>query len=67
MARAAVVNGRRVWLPDVASADQIAQAGGVGPGRRLIQRTRTGNYPVDEAVRVNEGDTFVDAPQRVKG
>lgn len=65
----AIINGRRVELPDVATADDLAQAGGLRRGRRIIRRTREGNYPVKpgEAVVVREGDRFVDAPARVKG
>jgi hypothetical protein len=65
----AIVNGRQAMLPDMATADEIRQAGGVKPGRRIIRRTREGNYPVSAAgkVQVNEGSVFVDAPARAKG
>ncbi len=65
----AIINGRQVDLPDVASAEQIRHAGGIKAGRRIIRRTREGNYPVKphESVHVHDEDVFIDAPSRVKG
>ena len=65
----AIINGRRVELPDVATSEQIAVAGGLREGRRVIHRKREGNYPVKpgEQVRVSDDDHFTDAPQRTKG
>ena len=64
-----IINGRQVMVPKVASGRQIQAAGGIDPGRRVMWRTRTGNYVVrpDERIHVEEGSVFVDAPQRVKG
>ena len=65
----AIINGRRVEVPEAATAEDLRQAGGIKPGRRIIRRTREGNYPVKpgERVTVQAGDTFTDAPARVKG
>jgi len=65
----AIINGRAVDLPDVATSEEIAGAGSMRQGRRVIHRTREGNYPVGpgQSVDVKDGDRFIDAPQRVKG
>ena len=64
-----LINGRRVAMPEVASGRDIQAAGRIDPNRRLIRRTRTGNFLVkpDDRVHVNEESVFIDAPQRVKG
>ncbi len=66
---ACIINGRRVEVPDAATAEEIANAGGIRSGRRVIRQTREGNYPMNpgQRVRLDDGDRFVDAPQRVKG
>lgn len=65
----AIINGRRVQIPPVASVEDIRKAGGIAEGRNIIRRNREGNFVVrpGEEVAVNEGDAFVDAPPRVKG
>jgi hypothetical protein len=65
----AIINGRRVQVPPVASVEDIRKAGGLADGRSIIRRAREGNFVVrpGEEVAVNDGDTFVDAPPRVKG
>ncbi len=65
----AVINGRRVEIPSTTTDDEIRQAGGIESGRTLIKRERLGNYviPRKSKVNVKDGDTFVDAPKRVKG
>ena len=67
--RWAIINGRRVELPEVADAEQIARAGHIDEERVILRRTREGNYPVAPGtrVRLDDGDYFVDAPQRTKG
>ncbi len=65
----AIINGRRVQVPPVAKVEDIRKAGGIANGRNVIRRTREGNFVVrpGEEVAVRDGDTFVDAPPRVKG
>jgi hypothetical protein len=65
----AIVNSRRVEIPSTATDDEIRQAGGINTGRTLIKRDRLGNFviPRKSKVNVKEGDTFVDAPSRIKG
>ena len=65
----AIINGRRVEIPSTADAQAIRQAGGIADGRTVIHRRREGNFVVrpGEQVTVKEGDTFVDAPPRIKG
>jgi hypothetical protein len=64
-----IINGRRVNLPESATDADIRRAGGVRDGRTVIKRSREGNFliPPGSSVDVNPGDTFVDAPSRVKG
>lgn len=65
----AIINGRRVELPETASAQLIREKGSIRQGRTLIRRTREGNHVVPSAasVSVAEGDVFIDAPSRTKG
>jgi hypothetical protein len=65
----AIINGRRVQVPSVATVEDIRKAGGIDNGRSVIRRTREGNYVVrpNEQVNVDNGDVFVDAPPRIKG
>jgi hypothetical protein len=65
----AIINGRRVQVPPVATAEDIRKAGGITEGRTVIRRVREGNFVVrpGEEVAVQDGDTFVDAPPRIKG
>jgi len=65
----AIINGRRVQIPDTVSDEEIRRVGRIKPGRTLIKRDRFGNYvlPRGSKVNVNDGDTFVDAPARIKG
>lgn len=65
----AIINGRRVILPDAVSEADIRRAGDIDPKRNLLRRTREGNFLVPRGARtqVNDGDVFVDAPARVKG
>lgn len=65
----AIINGRRIAVPDRPTGEQIRQAAGIGSGRRLIKRTREGNYPVkpNDSVEIDSESAFVDAPARVKG
>jgi hypothetical protein len=53
-----IINGRRVEIPDAASAEDIASAGGIRSGRRIIRQTREGNYPMKpgERVTLSDGD-----------
>lgn len=67
---AAIINGRRVHIPDNISTDEeIRSRAGINPNRTLIRRTREGNYlvPVRSRVEVQDGDVFSDAPARIKG
>lgn len=65
----AVINGRRVILPDSVSDGDIRRAGNIDDKRNLMRRTREGNFMVPRGSRVpvHEGDVFIDAPARVKG
>lgn len=66
----AIINGRRVDLPDNSTTDQrIREVGRIAPGRNLIHRTREGNYlvPQGTTVEIEDGDRFIDAPARIKG
>jgi hypothetical protein len=65
----AKINGRTVFLPDSTSSEEIRRIAHIEPGRKLIQRTREGNYlvPVGRPIEIHEGDAFLDAPARVKG
>jgi hypothetical protein len=65
----AIINGRRVQVPPVASVEDIRKAGSIGEGRTVIRRNHDGNFVVrpGEEVAVEDGDVFVDAPPRVKG
>ncbi|MBN1954084.1 MAG: hypothetical protein JW900_03435 [Anaerolineae bacterium] len=65
----AIINGRRVQVPPVATVEDIRKAGGIDKGRSILRRTREGNFVVrpDEEVAVGDGDVFVDAPPRIKG
>lgn len=65
----AIINGRRVQVPDVATIEDIRKAGGIDKGRSVIRRTREGNFVVrpDEEVTVKDGEVFADAPPRIKG
>ena len=65
----AIINGRRVQVPPVASMEDIRKAGGIEDGRTVIRRTHEGNFVVrpSEEVAVKDGDVFVDAPPRIKG
>ena len=64
-----IINGRRVQVPDAPTPEEIASASGIRPGRRIIRKTREGNYPLKPGSRIsiNPEDRFSDAPQRVKG
>jgi len=65
----AIINGRRVEIPSTTTDDEIRQMGDIKPGRTLIKRDRLGNFviPRKSKVNVRDGDTFVDAPARIKG
>jgi hypothetical protein len=65
----AIINGRRVQVPPVASVEDIRKAGGIDKGRTIIHRNREGNFVVrpGEEVAVEDNDVFVDAPPRIKG
>ena len=65
----AVINGRRVILPDSASDGDIRRVGNIDEKRNLMKRTKEGNFLIARGskVPVNEGDVFIDAPARVKG
>ena len=65
----AIINGRRVVLPDAVSDGDVRRAGNIDPKRNLIRRTREGNFmvPHGSQLQVSDGDVFLDAPARVKG
>ena len=65
----AIINGRAVIIPSTTTASKIRETAGIEPGRNLIRRTREGNYlvPAGAPINVDDGDTFIDAPARVKG
>ena len=65
----AVINGRRVILPDTVSDGDIRRVGNIDAKRNLMRRTREGNFMVPRGaqVPVNDGDVFLDAPARIKG
>ncbi len=65
----AIINGRRVQIPSTSDAETIRRAGGIDDGRTIIRRNREGNFVVrpGEQIDVKDGDTFVDAPPRIKG
>ena len=65
----ALINGKRVQIPDSSSTDDIRKAGKIKNGRTLIHRKRDGNYALRSGAKVNvkDGDTFTDAPARTKG
>jgi hypothetical protein len=65
-----IINGRRIDVPNASlTPEELAAAGGIQAGRRIIRQTREGNYPMRPGERVVLGDEerFVDAPRRVKG
>lgn len=64
-----IINGRQMQIPDSTTADDIKKAGKIGGGRTLIHRKKNGNFALknDEEVSAKDGDTFVDAPPRIKG
>jgi hypothetical protein len=65
-----VVDGRRIQVPDAPiTPERLAELAGVRPGRRMIRRSREGNFPLDPNVPFtpSEDETFVDAPARTKG
>ena len=66
---AAIINGRRVQLPDTADEGEIRQAGGIRDGRILFKREKAGNFviPRGSKVHVKDGDVFNDSPRRIKG
>lgn len=67
---AARINGRWVNLPDAVTSDEeIRRIGNIDQRRNLLRRTREGNFIVPRGARVevNDGDSFLDAPARVKG
>ncbi|MFC1855877.1 hypothetical protein ACFL2A_04990 [Thermodesulfobacteriota bacterium] len=65
----AIINGRKVQVPGSTSTEGIKQAGNIDKDRVLIHRKKNGNFALNhgEKVNINDGDTFVDAPKRVKG
>lgn len=65
----AIINGRRVQVPNVATVEDIRKAGSIADGRTVIHRNREGNFVVrpGDQVPVQENDVFVDAPPRIKG
>lgn len=65
----AIINGKQVVLPDVATDNDIRRHGNIDPKRGLFRRTREGNFkiPRGTSVTIGEGDVFIDAPARVKG
>lgn len=69
MGARAMINGRWVEMPEITTDGNIRQLATIGPDRMLIRRTREGNYviPRGSQVQVAEGDSFADAPARIKG
>ena len=67
--KSAIINGRRVEIPSTITDDEIRQIGEIKPGRILMKRDRLGNFviPRKSKVNVKDGDTFIDAPARIKG
>jgi hypothetical protein len=65
----AIINGRKVDLPNSTTDQKIRELGDIGHGRTLLRRNREGNWlvPVGTTVQVDDGDRFIDAPARVKG
>jgi hypothetical protein len=63
------INGRVVEVPRSTDGYALREAGGVAIDRSLIRRTREGNYlvPGESTIDIEEGDTFIDAPARIKG
>jgi len=66
---AAIINGRRVEIPDTSTEEEIRQSGGIKPGRTLIKREKKGNFVIPRGSKLNvkDGDVFIDAPARTKG
>lgn len=64
-----VINGRRTRIPSNPTASDIRRAAGIRDDRILMRRAREGNFVVPPRTRlaVSSGDTFVDAPRRIKG
>jgi hypothetical protein len=65
-----VVEGRRIEVPDAPiTPEQLGMLGGLRPGRRMIRKTREGNFPLRPNIPFTpqEDETFVDAPARTKG
>jgi hypothetical protein len=62
------INGRDVVIPSTTTDTQIREVAQIDPQRNLIRRTREGNFlvPRGAPIEVEEGDTFIDAPARVK-
>jgi hypothetical protein len=65
----AIINGKRVQIPNAATDEDIRQAGGISSGRTLIRREKRGNFVIPRGSRVNakDNDVFIDAPSRIKG
>jgi hypothetical protein len=65
----AMINGRAVEIPRSTTDVAVREIARIDPERNLIRRTREGNFlvPRGTPIDVDEGDTFIDAPARVKG
>jgi len=63
------IRGRRTQLPSTTTEEEIRRVGRIKPGRIIGKKTKEGHYvlPPGSEIRVRDGDSFFDAPRRVKG
>ncbi|MBQ7593618.1 MAG: hypothetical protein IJU48_04605 [Synergistaceae bacterium] len=67
-----IVNGKRVSLPNSgdATSDDIMRAAGKNPNGRILTKISTSKntrMKPGESYKINDGDKFVEGPDRVKG
>ena len=63
------INNRWVEVPTSITEDELRRVGGVDPHRTFLHRRREGHHlvPRGAVLTVADGETFLDAPARVKG
>ncbi len=66
---AIIINGKKVVLDDFVSDGEIRSAGAIRLERQLIRKSVQGYtlIPKGTKLALSEGDTFFDAPTRIKG
>jgi hypothetical protein len=63
------INDRWVDVPTSVSEQDLRRAGNISMSRTFLHRQRDGHrlVPRGAVLTVSDGDTFLDAPARVKG